>query len=521
MAGPNSKQLSKADQVRLHAEADLETFIRLVHPGRVLGSIHAELIQWWTRSDSKSHQLTLLPRDHGKSAMIAYRVAWEITRNPAIRVLYISSTANLATKQLKFIKDILTSPIYRRYWPEMVHENEGNREKWTETEFAVDHPIRKAEAIRDPTVFTAGLTTSITGLHCDIAVLDDVVVKENAYTVEGREKVKQQYSLLSSIEGADAREWVVGTRYHPSDLYADLIGMEIDLYSDDGDEIDGAEPLYEVFERQVEDRGDGTGQFLWPRQQRYDGKWFGFDQRILAKKRAQYLDRVQFRAQYYNDPQDPDTAGVSREYFQYYDPKYLTRSGGKWFFRNRRLNIFAAVDFAFSLKQKADFTAIVVIGIDSERNYYVLDVERFKTDKILEYFNKILQLHQKWDFRKIRCEVTAAQAIIVNDLKLNYIRKHGLALAVEEYRPSRHIGSKEERMEAILHPRYQNRQIWHYQGGYCQILEEELVLTNPPHDDVKDALASAIDAAVAPTMNVQNNNDNVVYMSHSRFGGIS
>jgi len=513
-------QQSKKDLIRQMAENDLEAFIRLVHPNRVLGGIHLELIQWWTRPQASSHQLTLLPRDHGKSAMIAYRVAWEITRNPAIRVLYISSTANLAVKQLGFIKDILTSDIYRTYWPDMVHPDEGKRKKWTEDEIAVDHPLRSVENVRDPTIITAGLTRSITGLHCDIAVLDDVVVRENAYTEDGRDKTKQQYSLLSSIEGADAREWVVGTRYHPKDLYNDLIQMAVDQYDEDG-EIVGSEGLYEVFERQVESRGDGTGEFLWPRQQRHDGKWFGFDAKILAKKRAQYLDRVQFRAQYYNDPNDFESAAIKREYFQYYDRALLHRNTGHWFYRNRRLNVFAAVDFAFSRSRKADYTAIVVVGVDSERNYYVLDIERFKTDRISEYFEKILSLHQKWDFRKIRAEVTVAQQVIVTDLKQNYIRPHGLALVVEDYRPTRTQGTKEERVSAILQPRYHNRQIWHYLGGNCQTLEEELVMTNPPHDDVKDCLASCIDTAVAPSniVHLSQRNQTQKYV-HSKFGGV-
>ena len=38
----------------------------------------------------------------------------------------------------------------------------------------LDHPLRKKENVRDPSIFTGGLTTSLTGLHCDIAVLDDV-----------------------------------------------------------------------------------------------------------------------------------------------------------------------------------------------------------------------------------------------------------------------------------------------------------------------------------------------------------
>lgn len=516
---PN-KTVSKKDLIREQAEGDLESFIRLVHPQRVMGSVHSEVISWWTREDAKTHQLLLLPRDHGKSALAAYRVAWEITRNPAIRVLYISSTANLAQKQLKFIKDILTSDIYTFYWPDMVNPNEGLREKWTESEFAVDHPIRKLEAVRDPTVFSAGLTTGITGLHCDIAVLDDVVVYENAYTDDGRDKVKSQYSLLSSIEGSDAKEWVVGTRYHPKDLYNDLASMSVDIFNDEGEVVD-SEPLYEVFERQVEDIGDGTGQFLWPRQQRYDGKWFGFDAKILAKKRAQYLDKVQFRSQYYNDPNDSESASISRDCFQYYDPKHLHRFEGKWFFKATRLNVFAAVDFAFSLRRKADFTAIVVVGVDSDNNYFILDIERFKTDKISDYFQKILKLHQKWDFRKIRAEVTTAQQVIVNDLKQNYIRPHGLSLSVEEFKPNRHQGTKEERMDAVLQPRYSNRQIWHYQGGNCQILEEELVLSNPSHDDVKDCLASCIEACIAPTSMLGRSSNILRFNTNARFGGVN
>lgn len=486
------------DQIREAAEADLVNFIKLVHPQRVLGAVHEEVIRWWTREDAKSHQLLLLPRDHGKSALAAYRVAWELTRNPHYRILYISSTANLAEKQLGFIKQIITSKIYRRFWPEMVHPEESKREKWTNSEISVDHPKRKAEAIRDPSIFTAGLTTGITGLHCDIAVLDDVVVRENAYTEEGREKVRSQYSLLSSIEGSDPREWVVGTRYHPKDLYNDLQGMQYEVYDENGDVVEQV-PLYETFERQVEDRGDGTGEFLWPKQQRYDGKWFGFDSAVLSKKRAQYLDKMQFRAQYYNNPNDPDNAAINPDYFQYYDKEFLSRSAGNWYYKQRRLNVFAAVDFAFSLRRRADYTAIVVVGVDSDHNYYVLDIDRFKTDKISDYFEHILRLHQKWDFRKLRAEVTAAQQVIVRDLKDNYVRRHGLALAIEDHKPTRQQGSKEERIEAILQPRYSNRQMWHYYGGNCQVLEEELVLQNPPHDDVKDSLAAAVDIAVAPS----------------------
>lgn len=516
------KVKGKADLIREAALQDLEVFIRLIHPNRVLGDCHKELINWWTRLDGKTHQLALLPRDHQKSALIAYRVAWEITKNPAIRILYISSTSNLATKQLKFIKDILTSDIYRFYWPEMVNPEESKREKWTTEEISVDHPLRKLEVVRDPTIFTAGLTTTIVGMHCDIAVLDDVVIDNNAYNAEGRLKVKDQVSYLASIGGAESSLWAVGTRYHPLDLYNDMLDMLIDIYNPDG-EVVSSEPLYEIFERQVEDRGDGTGQFLWPRQQRGDGKWFGFNREILAKKRAQYSDPTKFRAQYYNNPNDVGSATIDSSMFQKYNKELLRQEQGFWYYKDRRLNVFASIDFAYSTKKQADFTVIIVVGVDVNQNYYVLDIDRFKTASISEYFDRILRLHVKWNFRKLRAEVSVAQQVIVKDLKDSYIRVHGLALTIDEHRPTRHQGTKEERIEAILQHKYQNKQMFHYSGGNCELLEEELRMQRPPHDDIKDALASCIEICIPPThqaMVTRQNKFKVNSVSHPRFGGL-
>lgn len=516
------------DLLRQRAEDSLEEFIYLVHPRRVLGSIHKEVISWWTRQDRKSHQILLLPRDHMKSALVAYRVAWALTKDPTLRILYISSTRNLAIKQLKFIKDILTSDRYRAYWPLMVDKDDAKREKWTEGEISVDHPKRKEESIRDPSIFTAGLTSNIVGMHCDISVLDDVVVQTNAYTAEGRDKVLEQYGHLSSVEAAKAEEWIVGTRYHDLDLYGNLSARMLESFDERG-KVREKRALFEIFgdgqddKISVENRGDGFGQFLWPRQQRDDGKWFGFDSEILQNKKIAYTNQSHFRAQYYNDPRDADSSPIKKDLFQYYDQVHLNSKNGKWYFGKEFLNVFAAVDFAYSTSKKADYTSIAVVGVTSNNDYYILEIDRFRTFKVSDYYTHIFDLYQKWGFRKLRAEVSVAQKVIVEDLKDNYIRKNGLSLSIEEFRPSRWIGAKEERIMATLEPKYQNRQIWHYLGGHCQTLEEELIFANPPHDDVKDALASVIDFAIPPTnfYRMQRSNTVEEYTFNSRFGGVA
>src|SRR6266699_1080124 len=172
---------------------------------------------------------------------------------------------------------------------------------------------------------------------------------------------------------------------------------------------------------------------------------------ILSKRLAMELEnfsghvnKVHFRAQYYNDPHSVDSSPIDRNLFQYYDPNHLFQRDYRWFYKREILNVVASVDFAFSTGKKSDWTSIVVLGVDGRNNYYILEIDRFKTDKISDYFQHILKLYEKWGFRKIRCEVSVAQQVIVKDLKENYIRRHGLSLSIDEYRPSRWQGSKEE-----------------------------------------------------------------------------
>ena len=410
----------------------------------------------------------------------------------------------------------MTSKTYLKYWPDMINPQEGKREKWSLSEICVDHPLRKKEGIRDPSIKTAGLTTNITGFHASKVKLDDVVVPKNAYTEDGRQAVAAIISQIASIKVPDAKMDCVGTRYHGKDQYTTFMKQSYFVYDDD-DEIEGEEYVWDSYIKVVET----DGEFLWPRARRDDGKRFGFDRNVLSKINAEYEDKTQFYAQYYQNPNDPSNLRISTDKFQYFDVKHVTNEPDGWYFKDRRINVFAAIDFAFSTKAKADSTAIVVIGIDSESNIYVLDIDRFKSDRISDYFNAILRMYRKWGFRKIRCEVTVAQQVIVRDLKENYIARQGLNLIVDEYRPSIHEGNKEERIAATLEPKYDNLKMWHCKSANTAALEEELMLEKPPHDDIKDALTAAVDIASPPMSRGSKMKRTNVLQFNSRFGGVA
>lgn len=453
------------------------------------------------------------------SHMVATWASWMIVRHPELTMLYLSATAELSEIQLYDVKNRLSTKRFRMIFPEYVNPQEGRRAKWSSTKIIIDHPQRAIEGIRDATIATAGLTTNTTGWHADIVVPDDLVVPENAYTEDGRDLVAKKSSQFTSIRNAGGFTMACGTRYHPSDIYDVWKNQQYDEYDDDGMLLD-THSIWSIKEFVVEEHGI----FTWPRAVRpSDGKPFGFNLNELSRIKSEYIDQVQFYAQYYNDPNAPGSDRISRDKFQYGLVRRLNKKTNGWHYGTRRLNVYAAIDFAFSLNKKADWTAIVVIGIDHEDNTYVLDIDRFKTDSIAEYFKHIKRLHSKWNFRKLRAEVTVAQLVIVREIK-NYLKKEGLRLPIDEYRPNRKEGSKEERIAAAVEHRYDNMSVYHFEGGWTNVLEDELVKSRPAHDDIKDALASAVCIAVAPKKSQSTNNTNELFGLNkavgSRFGGI-
>jgi len=296
-----------------------------------------------------------------------------------------------------------------------------------------------------------------------------------------------------------------------------MMEMEEEVW--EGNEVVDTRLVYETFEKLIEDspNRDGSGEYLWPKMKRYDGKTFGFDPQERARKYAKYLDKTQFFAQYYNDPSDPENMKIAPEYFQYFDREHVSLVDGQCFFGKKLVKVYAAIDFAVTTNKHSDYTAIVVVGVDDEGIYYVLDIVRFKTSRISDMFDRLVNLHMKWNFIKLRAETSAAQKVIVTQIK-DTMREKGIYFSIDEFNPTRHMGSKEERILNILLPRYESLAIYHYQGGNTAVLEDELTSHHPAHDDTIDALASAIDVAVKPIASRRRNTSNVIY-SNKKFGG--
>jgi phage terminase large subunit-like protein len=504
-------------EVRQAAVNNFEAFIRLVAPYQLMAHCHVVMCKW-AQEHGNENRLLLWPRDHGKSRYAAFYAAWEVVRDPATTIIYASATAEKAEEQLRFVKSILDNKIVRRYFPDLILPEEGRREAWNKTYIVVDHPYRKSEGVVDSTIMTCGLEKTITGKHCKRLILDDIVVPENN-TETGRRDVNAWAAQAASIMSADSSMFVVGTRYHPKDAYQLMMDMAYDdpTENEDGDITISEIPMFQIMMDNVED----DGEFLWPRQQRKDGKYFGFNQTVLAKKRAVYEslgEITQFYAQYYNDPNDKSTAPISRDLFKYYKKEEVEYVAGLWTIQGRPVWMYASVDMATTTKDTSDYTVIVVGAIDEEGNRYVVDITRFKSSKTSEILSSIREAYQKYMFKKLRIEAVGGFRLVAQDLA-DRLTEMGIRIPIDLYIPP-NSDSKFARVNGILEPLYQAGAIYHYRGGNCQVLEDELVSINPLHDDTKDSWAMCVDLMEKPIQRRQGQTNNVVKF-HSRFGGVA
>lgn len=520
-------RLTKAE-LRALCQEDLWTFARIVNPHYVYGDIHEKVFRWLSDPDANSRQLLLLPRGHLKSHCIATWCAWQITNNPWTSIVYLSAGEDLAKDQLYAIKNMMTSEPYQRLWPEMINKREGDREQWSAYSFNVDHPERKRRGIRDHTIIAKTVKANFIGLHCDCLVFDDVVVPRNAYTETGRQEVSKALSQCTSILNAGGVIKAVGTRYHPQDAYADMMGAIYGLWDEEQRKFVEEKPLWDIMEEVVEDERDGTGVFLWPRAlSSKDGCWYGFDVQQLEIIRADYQSKgelAQFYAQYYNDPNDESTNVLDRSAFQYYDIKHIGNGFNGVTHKGKRLNVYAAMDVAWtdaseSGGKRADYTAIAVVGVDEDGYYYVLDLDRFKTNSFAVYYDAVMSLSKKWGFRKIKIETNAGGKLVANEIE-RMSREAGSIISVQ-HKSNTGVGAKSKalRQYAVVNPKYELKTIFHRRDGLTSVLEEELILERPPHDDLADALAMALEDAKPPVKQRTFLDAEQKVITDARFGG--
>lgn len=538
---------SKREELQKLYENDLFAFAKYVNPHYLYGDVHEEVFNWLqdeynsTSTYQLLNKLLLLPRGHLKSHCIATYVAWRLTREPWYTFVYLCAGEDLATVQMKAIKAILTSSQHRLLWPKHIKVDEAKRDKWSTREINLDHPERAKRRVRDYSVIIKTLGSSATGLHADELIMDDIVVPTNAYTEAGRKLVDQSVSDFASVKNTGARTKACGTRYDEKDAYASFIEATFPVVDRTTGEIIKLEKLWDVFERQVEDVGDGSGKYIWPRMESPfeegvagEHKFYGWDAQELAIKKAEYITQghlAQFYSQYYNDTNRSGNEKIGRDSFRYIKQKHLQQVGDRHFAFGKLLEIIIAMDCAWTDDtgnigqrrngKRPDFTALVALGTDEDDFLYVLDCNQFRTSSFRKYYAELLKMARRWNVRKVYIETNSAGKLIKQEID-KLIQTNGDRITTYGKPRGKADGSKEERWSLILEPKYEAKCVYHVRSLYIHELEDQIKKARPKFDDFKDALTLAIENSKRPgkyTVGRASIGKGRIHTANSRFGG--
>jgi predicted phage terminase large subunit-like protein len=195
-------------------------------------------------------------------------------------------------------------------------------------------------------------------------------------------------------------------------------------------------------------------------------------------------------SQYLNDPVPPDDADFKREWFKYYEIADI---------KGLEMNRYLLIDPAISQEQKADYTAMMMVGIDRYANVYVLDIVREHFD-VTGIINAIFQQFERWHPQAVGIEEVGFQRTLRYSLSQEE-QKRKKYLNVIELKPN--IRSKDQRIKA-LQPQYANGKVLHNRDLIYNIYLEDELLRFPrgKHDDLIDALSYALDIIHPPVKRI-------------------
>jgi len=420
--------------------------------------LHMEIcksIQTEIEKEVPSPILLVLPRGFLKSTIVSFGLLmWlPIKFGSNIRILSVTNTIANSAKFGRKVKITLEfNQLYRLLFPEFIPKN-LNKQKWADTCFC----LNRSEEYQESTFEFASLGTNITSRHYNVIVSDDLLSprKDNMTgseimpTYEDVEKAIGWHKLLDSIFVSDPKMPNIlidaGTRWCKYDYIQHIIDTDKRYRIIDIPAIIDNKPTYPT---------------RFPFQKIED----------IQERQGTYI----FSSQYMNRPYDPSQMVFNPDKIRYYTET------------PKNLYVIIANDPAWSKSKSACMSVILALGIDKDKNIYVLE---YFDSKITpnELVAKNISYIQKYTPKKVSLETTAAQVFLLTLFK-NALRDRNEYVSFVEYKPK---GDKAERLISTIEPVMSEGKLYIKYG----MNEMERQLFDFPFGrlrDVIDALAQGI-----------------------------
>lgn len=435
--------------------------------GYVVMPFHMAIIQW---QFAHRDNLQLVFRGAGKSTVgTVGKAIWYLCVDRSLRLLMASKKHANATRLLRDISSHLTTnKRLLELFGEFRDPNPRSALKWNESEITV---TGRERVYRESSVTCVGVDGSLAGGHFDVEFSDDIVDNTNSTTQEMRDKIESwYYSVMDPcMEPADHVPYRgdrnrVGTRYHYDDLYGRWI------FKNEEEVKLGRKPPIAV---QVIPALDEYDRSPWPE------KWK--PEEFMARRRR--YGKIIFDAQY-----QCTTESMKGAIIQFDDCQPITMSEVLQLQEDGKLEIFMGVDLAISEKQSADKFAIVVLGRDKAKKYYVLHFRQGRY-RFSEQTKLIVDTWRRFKVDRIAIEANGYQLAQLQELR----RQHPdipLRKIVQK------AGDDKVSRAQRLSPLFENRQMF-FPPGNDLLIDNIVRMPNVAHDDPFDAFDLAVAASLS------------------------
>ncbi len=279
-----------------------------------------------------------------------------------------------------------TRPIAKAFLRQIMREFEGNKvlhkafpdilwgmdvrqsPKWSEDDGLI---VRRKSNPPEATIEAWGLVDGQpTSKHFKVLLYDDIVVEGSVTTPEMIDKTMKALEQSYNLSNETFVRRFAGTRWHFNDAYRTVIDRGTAVPREHPGTIDGTE---------------------------YGDPVFWTKESILEKRRD--MGPHTFAAQILLNPKADSLKGFKREWLRYYSTAPT------------KTNNYILIDAASSKKKGSDYTAMWVVGLGTDGNYYALDIVRDRLS-LTERTERLFALHRKWKPLQVRYEKYGAMADI-------------------------------------------------------------------------------------------------------------
>lgn len=314
---------------------------------------------------SPNGHVDLWSRELFKSSIITQGLTiQDILKDPDVTVGIMSHSRPIAKAFLQQImRELEGNLALQAAFPEILCSNVKDYPRWNADDGII---VKRKQNPKEATIEAYGLVDGQpTSRHYKILCYDDVVTKDSVSTPEMIQKtmtaLEQSYSLGVTPGGVRR---MVGTKWHYNDAHRTVVDRKTFIAREHPGRIGGTEEGESVYwsdEIHLEKRRD-MGPYTYASQ-------------ILVSPKADALQ------------------GFRREWIRHYSR--LTKI--------QQMNTYILVDSANSKRKESDYTAMWVVGLASDMNYYILDMVRDRLN-LTERVERLFTLHRKYKPKQVRWE---------------------------------------------------------------------------------------------------------------------